>query len=325
MQDINPTQTYPHRGTAPGSTLSPNDGQDNVQASTVIPAAQDAVDGLAYLAAMILGVSQAPPTTQPAAISGSTYGVRRIRTIPFLNLPSSHEADAGDIVYCPDNGLYRWVPTRSFTADASYVLNDDGGGSAPGQYISALYTFRGTVASGTISGSGGPHSGLAGLDTSGKVYVDELPVIPANAFASSSSGSSWTATVNSMTTVTNLSVASFNCNGNPLVLKVVSDGSNAYPAETSQWEMVASSGGAEAFFQILMDNTTVIWSGRTGVQFSSSLANFSVYRAPPSVVDCVIIDTPPTGVHKFEVQATFVGVDASSLTAINLKFVGYNL
>jgi hypothetical protein len=237
-----------------------------------------------------------------------------------INASSSSHAANVDVVYgqyCTNAGRTFMCVQAGHTNPANTPPTGTGQNQVDGtaKWSNVLYVGQ-WVMQGVEQFFGQP-GGPPVTDSNGNLTV--------NAFESSGSGSSWTATTNSMTTVTNLSVTNFNCNGNPLVLKVVADGTNGYPSETSQWEIVSSSGGAEAFFQIIMDGSTVIWAGRTGVQFSSNIANFSVYRAPPSVVDCLIIDSPPTGTHSFAVQATFVGVDASSLTAINLKFVGYNL
>lgn len=145
MQTVSPLgQTYmnnPVSGTFYGSSQGPNDGQDYVQASTVLQFMFDSAGTHAYLAALGLGPQNAPPTAQPPAIpspdafgflSGLGSGVQRVYTIDSVASVATTLAalagNVGDVVALVYGGtgavwgIYMLIPGTFQTPDAFTVV-----------------------------------------------------------------------------------------------------------------------------------------------------------------------------------------------------------
>lgn len=144
MQDVTPNaQTYQGSGGNIGGTTGPNDGEDEVESSTVLISMGDSANTFAYLAALAMGSENAPPTTQPGILSGG-YGIQRIAQVASLSaLTAIHLNASGNYVEVGGYGLYFWIPNRSLPTDIQtgfsdglYVVYDDGLGSDPGSFIS---------------------------------------------------------------------------------------------------------------------------------------------------------------------------------------------
>lgn len=140
MQAVIPTaRAYANYVTQIGASPAPNDGQDAVQASTVVSAVLSLGNTDAYLAATALGPQYAPPLAQPPAFASVdangfyANGVQRIRTInsvasvaTTLAALAGHPGDLAALVFGGSGatwGIYMLIPGTFQTPDAFTCVN----------------------------------------------------------------------------------------------------------------------------------------------------------------------------------------------------------
>ncbi len=187
--------------------LVPVNGADRVETGSIQPATVALRNNTALLAAYILGVESAPPNADVAAIAGSLYGVTRIRTVVYADMPTTPAAELGSVAFVSGYGLYYWLDSQSITPnDGKYVINTTGGG----QWVHMLLALRGAL--GNNVAALGPANGIAALNSSGLVPNSELPIdvangvagLDANGYTTARTGVAGSATAIAAPTMTNV-------------------------------------------------------------------------------------------------------------------------
>lgn len=134
---------------------------------------------------------EAVGTPNTVLAAGAASGVQRVRQYTDTNtngpsyLSNHHEAMDGNLVLIQNVGLYQWHANRNVTPATNYVVNDDGGGSANGQYVLVAVGYDLVDV---------PH-GIQGLDGNGYLLLPTTAAKPAftpTAFTSGMMGSDWT-------------------------------------------------------------------------------------------------------------------------------------